>query len=430
MSYDHWAIMKTMGIATISDIFRNAPTPPSDYQKYVKPKLKKWRERREQEVRLEQLVQELTLFYHIFYAENKKSGGNEWRKDIRDTFTERGVCVCKDTELIRALDLWSPNIPLDNLPQGSFTIQLTFTLKKPYLSKDEQDFYIIDNPVRKDKVFGLPYVAPTQWKGALRAAIRQKEGWCDKHPTIHRLFGQSRDDDTGQSGYLYFYPTFFNRIGLEVINPHDRKRRVGTNPIPIECVPEGTSGTFTLLYVPLDRGDGKDPLPQAGEDMALVARGIAAMFTEYGFGAKTSSGFGVAKPEVKDACLRVNVPDEMKEAEKKTPTITEPQIPQEVLDFRREFENEDFALSTKGWRRSRGATTSQTRRYREAKAAYDQFKREMEAYQQRMEELEAQASQLPEPEDQFVSHSFESFAELVEKVATAGKPLQSQGGAA
>lgn len=60
----------------------------------------------------------------------------------------------------------SPKINLAILPLYSFFIQFTFTLAQPYISRDEQDFYIIDNPVRKDKIFGLPYVASTSWKGS------------------------------------------------------------------------------------------------------------------------------------------------------------------------------------------------------------------------------------------------------------------------
>ena len=50
----------------------------------------------------------------------------------------------------------SPKIHVAALPPYSFFIQFTFTLAQPYISRDEQDFYIIDNPVRKDKSSGCP----------------------------------------------------------------------------------------------------------------------------------------------------------------------------------------------------------------------------------------------------------------------------------
>jgi CRISPR-associated protein Cmr2 len=114
-----------------------------------------------------------------------------------------------------------------------------------------------------------------------------------------------KGDIEGFQGSLHFYPTYFDRMGLEVINPHDREGGAGMNPIYFECVPaitrdkDGkevhTGGTFTLLYVPIVGPEVSEE--GAKKDLEAVARGIGAMMTHYGFGAKTSSGFGVAKVE-------------------------------------------------------------------------------------------------------------------------------------
>lgn len=111
-------------------------------------------------------------------------------------------------------------------------------------------------------------------------------------------------------GRLMFYPTFFDRFGLEVINPHDRIAGAGKFPIYFETVPEKTDGRFALLYVPFDRV-GKDEGEtgrQAAEDLCRVAEGIACLFSEFGFGAKTSSGFGLAGEEVKEGTLQIKFP--------------------------------------------------------------------------------------------------------------------------
>jgi len=102
------------------------------------------------------------------------------------------------------------------------------------------------------------------------------------------------------SGRLMFYPTFFNLIDVEVINPHSRKTKAGTHPIYLECVPQGAKGAFSLLYVPFDL-IGKDEAEvkkQALADLHLVAEGLCALFLTYGFSAKRSSGYGVAKAEI------------------------------------------------------------------------------------------------------------------------------------
>lgn len=244
-----------------------------------------------------------------------------------------------------------PTLPdFTSFPPGTWAMHFKFTLCKPYMSKDDIDFYILENPIRKEWVFKIPYIAPSQWKGTLRAAMVQQlvEWWSDVDDKqnqeknrnkfvewrlqLARLFGHEKEvilegkdletfldgiaskelareyrerwksfTDSGlMTGRLYFYPTYFTQIGLEVINPHDHKTGAGTLPIYFESVPIDAEGFFTLLYVPLDSiGEPETAISQQGrDDLSLVARGIKAMLTEYGFGAKTSSGFGLAKDEI------------------------------------------------------------------------------------------------------------------------------------
>jgi CRISPR-associated protein Cmr2 len=193
----------------------------------------------------------------------------------------------------------SPDIDLTALPNYSFVLQFTFTLAQPYISRDEQDFYIIDNPVRKDKVFGLPYIASTSWKGSLRAALWQL-GHREQDEPIRRLFGNEKgaeDQKNFRAGRLYFYPTFFTHKSLEIINPQDRRLRSGKDPILFESVPKDTPGVFTLLYVPFDiiGENEQETRTEVAGDLQLVADGLQAMFRTYGFGAKTSSGFGLGR---------------------------------------------------------------------------------------------------------------------------------------
>jgi len=64
---------------------------------------------------------------------------------------------------------------LKELPKNSVLIKISFTLKKPYISKDEGEFHIIgdiinENPIVRDRFTGLPMVKPSTWKGHLRFA--------------------------------------------------------------------------------------------------------------------------------------------------------------------------------------------------------------------------------------------------------------------
>jgi CRISPR-associated protein Cmr2 len=213
----------------------------------------------------------------------------------------------------------SPAINLTILPPYSFFIRFIFTLAQPYISRDEQDFYIIDNPVRKDKIFGLPYVASTSWKGSLRAAIWHSE-YKKESDSIRHLFGNEKgaeDPKDFQSGCLYFYPTFFTLKSLEMINPQDRRLRVGKNPILFESVPTGTSGAFTLLYIPFDLigKDEQETRNQIGRELQIVAKGLQAMFRTHGFGAKTNSGFGLARESLQNVLLEIRATEIQKPSE-------------------------------------------------------------------------------------------------------------------
>jgi len=258
-------------------------------------------------------------------------------------------------------DLWrifacTPDVSMIAcLPRPSFIFHVPFELQKPYLSKDERDFYLLDNPLRREKVFKTPMVAATSWKGALRSAMlremvfwwrgqeesqRKAEEFAERRFLLALLFGDEKgeepvslkglakylDEVGGEEtskvfrrkvrdyfgieedkpiphfrGRLHFFPTFFDKIGLEVINPHDRKTGVGARgPILMECVPAGTQGMFTLFYVPFGPyvADMQKTRAETADALQAVAEGVQVMLTKYGFGAKTSSGFGTAKEKL------------------------------------------------------------------------------------------------------------------------------------
>lgn len=286
------------------------------------------------------------------------------RAEYRDLIHVRGQQVspydgycATQLETMGRLGLITPNpVCMDVLPEFSALIKFPFVLSKSYLSKDDEAFHIIDNPVRKDRVFQVPMVASTSWKGRLRWAATEQladrgraqttdevEKFALERLRLTRLFGDEKGEEPGNiqalarfldeaggkkaaalyrqmvrayvrvstnnpmphyAGRLSFFPTFFNRMDLDVINPHVRERKVGTVPILMECVPKGARGEFALLYIPFDRSGAGEADPERSfkplgqevmEDMALITAALQAMFTIYGFGAKTSSGFGLAK---------------------------------------------------------------------------------------------------------------------------------------
>jgi len=273
-----------------------------------------------------------------------------------------------------------------SIPEYSCLIKITFTLKKPYLSKDDDDFYIIDNPIVKDKVFKLPMVRATTWKGALRFAalkvfekelaegIINESNWRERRALIVRLFGNEKDkiseylnkiiadslkknkddvkkefdkyllelghvskDVPSRSGRLFFYPTFFDRISLEVLTPLSRETKTPVRgPIYFEVVPERvdkepTKGVFKLLYYSFDlvaKGEFNKIKEEMMVDLEFLSEAIYKMFYEIGFSAKKTSGFGIAEAiDVKVLCG-----ERLKEYERSIQAIFENELKDGVSD--------------------------------------------------------------------------------------------------
>ena len=246
---------------------------------------------------------------------------------------------CKLSEL-SFLGINSP-VDLSSLPKGSWVLEFPITLAKPFMSKDDISFYIIENPVRKDRVFGVPFISATAWKGNLRwtmmkvflekqetrsnpdkfAQIRfrhtllfgTEKGWgetkswtgyldelCqdakEKYENMLKdMFKRENLKDVHMRGMLYFYSTFWDKLDMLVINPQDRRTKTGKNPIYFEVVPAGAKGVFRLVYVPFYWfGLAENELREKViEDLKDVITGVKEMMLIYGFSAKKSSGFGV-----------------------------------------------------------------------------------------------------------------------------------------
>ncbi|HPZ74662.1 MAG TPA: RAMP superfamily CRISPR-associated protein [Candidatus Pacearchaeota archaeon] len=199
------------------------------------------------------------------------------------------------------VDFYPQQQDLESLPPNSTLIEISFTLKKPYTSKDEGEFNVIDNkifenPIVRDKFTGLPMVKPTTWKGHLRFAAERVE--CDKERKkiiIKRLFGSEPEEkENPLKGRLYFFPTFFNKEAeKEVITPLKRDTRTpARGPIPFEVMKPSKEGKFYLLYFPYPKGDNYQE-SQVDEDLEFLSKSLELMFYSYGFSAKKTSGFGV-----------------------------------------------------------------------------------------------------------------------------------------
>ncbi|HVZ31052.1 MAG TPA: RAMP superfamily CRISPR-associated protein [Polyangiaceae bacterium] len=189
-------------------------------------------------------------------------------------------------------------------------LSVTFQLQAPWFSKDDLPFHVLDNPVHRDHVFGAPFMSASSWKGLLRWTARMKTGllahleandnslkgkegrkdWKDSPEVIHLFGNECEEAEHFQRGALAFRPTWFDKVGFEVINPHDRAKKAGTKPILYEVVPAGATGTLSLLYAPTPGAASVD----RQQAVLRLLDAVEAVLTEYGFSAKRTSGWGVA----------------------------------------------------------------------------------------------------------------------------------------
>lgn len=227
--------------------------------------------------------------------------GDGGRKNARRTYQQQAGKV-EALTLPDSLGLdsdWTPIIP------GWFALSVKFELQTPWYSKDDRPFHVLDNPVRKDRVFGVPFMSAASWKGLLRWACRMEakdsllqhlekhdntlDGWSDPAWILHLFGNEKAEDSEFKQGALAFRPTWFSKVGFELINPHDRARRAGTVPIVYEVVPAGRCGTLRLLYAPRPG----EPAPE--DTFQRLFDAIEKLLTVYGFSAKRTAGWGLAK---------------------------------------------------------------------------------------------------------------------------------------
>jgi len=237
----------------------------------------------------------------LYLAEDKWKGREKLREIIKSGKLIEDLKL--HDEQLSGLGLNVPSIDLAKLPPGSHVIQIAFRLKKPYISLDDESFYIIDNPLVKDTVFKVPLIRSSTWKGALRWVTR----YALARPVtlVRRLFGNEKETESTKQGRLIFYTTFLDQVSLDVITPLGRETRTPRRgPILFEVAPIGAIGTFSLLYFPFDllhtlrHGNSAakgGAIGEIKEDLETLKEAIPAMLMTYGFAAKKTSGYGVAE---------------------------------------------------------------------------------------------------------------------------------------
>jgi len=195
-------------------------------------------------------------------------------------------------------DVFAPDPSLiEMLPKGSCLFAFDLVLEAPFFSRDDTAFYPIENPLKREWVFQVPYLNASGMKGLIRWAYRMcwGNGTAGAANTVDReeiyLFGQRKEDKADASasqGALFCYPLFWEgRVGFEVINPHDRESGTGKKPIKYEVVLPGGKATLYLILVNRT-ASGHNP----EEAVAKLEPALEWLLTGSGLSAKRSAGWG------------------------------------------------------------------------------------------------------------------------------------------
>lgn len=402
-------------------------------------------------------------------VEDRDSAKNQHNKRFMRQYDNYAQSQSRQFRELLTVDLLSA---IECLPEGAAVLRFEMRLARPYISKDDTSYYICDNPVRKDWVFHLPMVSAPGWKGTLRTtasrilAHESEElspvAFAEQRLRLNLLFGNEKEDvesfmdqvggaeaaqiyhellqqrtKTGfLAGRLRFYSTFFDRVTIEVINPHDRTKKAGKLPVYFEAADIGAKGIFSLLYVPFDLvGKPTEKLTsEIADDLKVLGTALQAMLNTYGFGAKTSSGFGVADEKlVKPGQLLLRVAGlPLEKPERPKP----PKIRRKRRKLRRYWKAEnqlkdEFLTDT-----SDLVPESQYKAYIESlgqeykksdRQLYDKarkwWEREGKELAEKASEDEESKTETDEPENLWAERTFTTLTQMVEKMESLAADL-------
>jgi CRISPR-associated protein Cmr2 len=139
------------------------------------------------------------------------------------------------------------------------------------------------------------------------------------------------------------------------------------------------------------------------------------MLTVYGFGAKTSSGFGIADQQGIGQ-IAIKYPYSLRRSQ----LPQKPEYPEKLRLFLEQYPNEDFQRKPKEWRKLHKASQSQQSSYAEARKAQSTYQEELKAYESELVKWKTEANAPPLPQR---TENFNTLVEMVAKVSQIAEHL-------
>lgn len=242
-------------------------------------------------------------------------------KEPKKAKGKASILACPTREL-KSAGLFNPLPDVAHLPAYSAAITLRFQLLSPLLTRDDDPFYLFDNPVRKDHIYGAPFLAAASVKGLAADAVQRgfplAQEWLslggnDQQRTTayrrqqglaRRLFGLASDGDefASEAGRLHFAPVWFSHIQYLVMNPaRNDNSGIGTLPIQFEAIAavddkgRAVQAEASFFYFN-PAGSRESDLATVCGDLACFVGALAAWWPALGLGAKRLAGYGALVP--------------------------------------------------------------------------------------------------------------------------------------
>lgn len=241
---------------------------------------------------------------------------NNWKKlDGNKTDALKKVFAFKNFEDLSNALVDRQNLSADSLSHSVF--RLPAESVSPFMTGTGME-HPLENGFAFLAPYGLPYLAGSGVKGVLRRTaeyLRDFEfgednfGWSQT--SIDILFGpepKNGDSETARRGALVFWDVFIQpkefKLGMDILTPHYTKYYEGTEtphesgqPVPVPFLVVPSEAKFNFYIQCNAEFIAEERLQQNWRSMVKIL--LEHSFDWLGFGAKTASGYGQLKADIR-----------------------------------------------------------------------------------------------------------------------------------
>jgi hypothetical protein len=179
---------------------------------------------------------------------------------------------------------------------GGRGIGLSFEwrLVSPFFSRADIEMDVFDNPLSRDSLTLRPILRASGAKGMLGHVLRQNDETLAEEllgPCVKKMQSPHAE---GSAGSLVVGDVVFDKVGVDIFSPHERRFGVVDHPVSFEVVPEGAKAEWGLML--WERMPGTLDTPGLRARLNLILGSARDLLLSLGMSAKRTSGYGMAEP--------------------------------------------------------------------------------------------------------------------------------------